>query len=94
MGLRHVIAYLGNGYNYATAGTPPIPVSGVKETDVVKVRVPDMLRISEVEVGSAVFYADVLINFAHSKGRPIVRLWRSYKEYSYGLYKPPIQDSS
>ena len=61
---------LENEYNYIALGAPSISVSGIKETDVVKVRVPNPLRIPEVEVGSAVFYADVLINFAHSKGRP------------------------
>ncbi|MCC6057347.1 MAG: DUF362 domain-containing protein [Desulfurococcaceae archaeon] len=87
-GLRHVIVGLENGYNYATVGAPLIPVSGIKETDVVKVRVPNPLRIPEVEVGSAVFYADVLINFAHSKGHPSSGYGGAIKNIAMGCTSP------
>jgi uncharacterized Fe-S center protein len=69
-GLRHILVGIENGYNYETIGAIALPVSGIKETDLIKVRVPNPLRVPEVEIGSAVFYADVLINFAHSKGHP------------------------
>ena len=46
-GLRHIIVGLENGYNPETVGAPLIPVSGIKETDLVKVRVPNPLRVPE-----------------------------------------------
>lgn len=87
-GLRHVVVGLENGYDYAAVGAPLIPVSGVKETDIVNVRVPNPLRIKEVEVGSAVFYADVLINFAHSKGHPSSGYGGAIKNIAMGCTGP------
>ncbi|MEM1645511.1 MAG: DUF362 domain-containing protein [Ignisphaera sp.] len=87
-GLKHVIVGLENGYNYATVGAPLIPVSGIKETDLVKVRVPNPLRIEEIEVGSAVFNADVLINFAHSKGHPSPGYGGAIKNIAMGCTGP------
>lgn len=87
-GLKHVVVGLENGYNYATIGAPLVPVSGIKETDIVKVRVPNPLRIEEVEVGSAVFHADVLINFAHSKGHPSPGYGGAIKNLAMGCTGP------
>ncbi|MDK6028382.1 DUF362 domain-containing protein [Ignisphaera sp. 4213-co] len=87
-GLRHIIVGLENGYNYETIGAVALPVSGIKETDLVKVRVPNPLRVSEIEVGSAVYYADVLINFAHSKGHPSSGYGGAIKNVSMGCTGP------
>jgi len=87
-GLRHVVVGLENGYNYATVGAPLIPVSGIKETDLIKVRVPNPLRLSEVEVGSTVYHADVLINFAHSKGHPSPGYGGAIKNLAMGCTGP------
>jgi len=87
-GLKHVMVGLDNGYNYATVGAPLIPVSGVKETDLVKVRVPNPLRIEEVDIGSAIFNADVLINFAHSKGHPSPGYGGAIKNLAMGCTGP------
>ncbi len=87
-GLKHAIIGIENGYNYETIGAPIIPVSGIKETDVVKVRVPNPLRLEEVEIGTAVFYADVLINFAHSKGHPSNGYGGAIKNLAMGCTGP------
>lgn len=87
-GLRHVVAGIENGYNYETVGAPLIPVSGIKETDIVKVRVPNPLRVPEIEVGSSIFYADVLINFAHSKGHPSSSYGGAIKNIAMGCTGP------
>ncbi|MEM1627772.1 MAG: DUF362 domain-containing protein [Desulfurococcaceae archaeon] len=87
-GLKHMIIGVENGYNYETIGAIPVPVSGIKETDVVKISVPNPLRISEVDVGSAVFHADVLINFAHSKGHPSPGYGGAIKNIAMGCIGP------
>ncbi|ADM28384.1 4Fe-4S ferredoxin iron-sulfur binding domain-containing protein [Ignisphaera aggregans DSM 17230] len=87
-GLRHAIVGMENGYNYETVGAPIIPVSGIKETDLVRVRVPNPLRLEEAEIGSAVFYADVLINFAHSKGHPASGYGGAIKNIAMGCTGP------
>ncbi|MEM1677988.1 MAG: DUF362 domain-containing protein [Ignisphaera sp.] len=87
-GLRHVIVGIENGYGYGIVNAPIIPVSGIKETDLVKIRVPNPLRINEVEIGTSVFYADVLINFAHSKGHPSSGYGGAVKNISMGCVGP------
>jgi len=87
-GLKHILVGIENGYNFETVGTIALPVSGIRETDLVKVRVPNPLRISEVEVGSAVFHADVLINFAHSKGHPSPGYGGAIKNIAMGCTGP------
>ena len=87
-GLKHVVVGLENGYNYTTVSAPLIPVSGIKETDLVKVKVPNPLRLPEVDVGSAVYRADVLINFAHSKGHPAPGYGGAMKNLAMGCTGP------
>ncbi|MEM0048043.1 MAG: DUF362 domain-containing protein [Ignisphaera sp.] len=87
-GLKHILVGLENGYNYETLGAIALPVSGIKETDLIKVRVPNPLRVPEIEVGSAVYYADVLINFAHSKGHPSSGYGGAIKNIAMGCTGP------
>jgi len=46
------------------------------------------LRLEEIEIGSAVFYADVLINFAHSKGHPSSGYGGAIKNIAMGCTGP------
>uniref|UniRef100_A0A7C5XK43 DUF362 domain-containing protein n=1 Tax=Ignisphaera aggregans TaxID=334771 RepID=A0A7C5XK43_9CREN len=85
-GLKHSVIGIENGYGFI--GVPLIPVSGIKETDLVKIHVPNPLRINEIEVGTSVFYADVLINFAHSKGHPSSGYGGAIKNISMGCVGP------
>lgn len=87
-GLRHAIVGIENGYSYGVIDAPIIPVSGIKETDLVKIQVPNPLRVNEIEVGTSVFYADVLINFAHSKGHPSSGYGGAIKNISMGCTGP------
>ena len=92
-GLKHIIVGLENGYNPETVGAPSIPVSGIKETDLVKVRVPNPLRVPEIEVGSAVYYADVVIDFAHSKGHPSSGYGGAIKNLAMGCTGPNTRNA-
>ncbi|MEM0371764.1 MAG: DUF362 domain-containing protein [Ignisphaera sp.] len=87
-GLNHVIVGIENGYGYEAVGAPLIPVSGIKEHDVVKVYVPNPLRLNEVEVGGSAYYADVIINFAHSKGHPASGYGGAIKNIAMGCTGP------
>ncbi len=87
-GLKHVYVGIANGFSYETVGAPLWSVSGIKEEFLVNVKVPQPLRISEVEVGGEVYYADVLINFAHSKGHPSCGYGGAIKNLAMGCVGP------
>jgi len=92
-GLKHVIIGIRNGFNYTTIGAPLIPVSGIKEHFVVKTKVPNPLRIEEVEVAGEVYYADVLINFAHTKGHPSSGYGGAIKNVAMGCTGPSTRST-
>lgn len=92
-GLKHTIIGLENGFNYATVGAPLIPVNGIKEDFNVKVKVPNPLRISEVEVGGEVYYADVIIDFAHAKGHPSSGYGGAIKNLAMGCVSPSTRSA-
>jgi len=69
-GLKHVESAVKNGFNYATLNASVIPANGIKENFYYMVKVPDAFHIKEIQVAGNIYDADVLINFAHSKGHP------------------------
>lgn len=87
-GLKHVITGIKNGFNYTTIGAPLIPIAGIKEHFVVKVKVPNPFRIEEVDVAGEVYYADILINFAHAKGHPSSGYGGAIKNIAMGCVGP------
>ena len=69
-GLKHIESAVKNGFNYATLNAAVIPANGIKENFYYMVKVPNAFHIEEVQVAGNIYDADVLINFAHSKGHP------------------------
>ncbi len=67
-GLKHVLAGLRNGFNYATIGAPLIPSNGIKENFYYEVKLERYLRLSKIQVAGNIYDADVLVNLSHLKG--------------------------
>jgi len=81
-----------NGFTHLTCGAPVIMADGVFGRDGIPVKVEDAKYIKEIEVASAIYYADAMVVLSHFKGHIQAGFGGAIKNIGMGGVNPKTRE--